>query len=200
MLASSSVLTSLQLCLRHTCAVNRPHVCRRREFKKWVWEAKTSGGVWDAEAFVRMLIFHLQTEARETQTWKFNVFRLSVLSELPLPVGYWSPFPCLLLALLCSPATARVLEQDLFITHEHRRANALHPNLEIRGKRSPSGGSPLCPGSSVKSLRWDRKCCLIWGNPEGGVVLSLSFFWFIGLKIRNLSRSKYASALVCITP
>lgn len=38
---------------------------------------------------------------------------LSVLSELPLPVGYWSPFPCLLLALLCSPATARVLEQDL---------------------------------------------------------------------------------------
>lgn len=113
MLASSSVLTSLQLCLRHTCAVNRPHVCRRREFKKWVWEAKTSGGVWDAEAFVRMLIFHLQTEARESQTWKFNVFRLSVLSELPLPVGYWSPFPCLLLALLCSPATARVLEQDL---------------------------------------------------------------------------------------
>lgn len=76
-------------------------------------EAKTSFGVWDAEAFVRMLIFHLQTEAWETQTWKFNVFRLSALSELPLPVGYWSPFPCLLLALLCSPATARVLEQDL---------------------------------------------------------------------------------------
>lgn len=76
-------------------------------------EAKTSGGVWDAEAFVQMLIFHLQTEARETQTWKFNVFRLNVLSELPLPAGYWSPFPCLLLALLNSPATARVLEQDL---------------------------------------------------------------------------------------
>lgn len=156
-------------------------------------EVKTSGGVWDAEAFVRMLIFHLQTEARETQTWKFNVFRLSVLSELPLPVGYWSPFPCLLLALLCSPATARVLEQDL---SSHTSTGAPTPCILIwRSEESVArwGVAFMSRFICKKSLRWDRKCCLIWGNPEGGVVLSLPFFWFIGLKIRNLSRSKCAS-------
>lgn len=70
-------------------------------------------GVWDALTFMQVLIFHFQSA--ETPTWKFNVGVRMCCVEPPNPCRLLitGSFPCLSLALLCAPVTAKVLEQDL---------------------------------------------------------------------------------------
>lgn len=115
-----------------------------------------------------------------------------VVSNLRLPVDYWSPA----LFLVCrSPPLlshdSRGVGTRPFITHESRRADVLHPNLEIRGNRCLQrlrfmSGS-IRTRSQVINTVW------FWWNMEGLVSSFWAFFKLHWLDSRRRHKRKKSS-------
>lgn len=113
--------------------------------------------VWDDLSVQVLLIFHLQPA--ETHTWKFNVLVRTCCVEPPslCRLLITASFPCLSLASSALLWQPKCWNKTFYHTYESRRADVLHPNLEIRGSWSPRGLCFMSRSIWKKDVRWRVK-------------------------------------------
>lgn len=178
-----------------------PHKCRNTQSCVFVcvFEVKTFRE-FQTPTSVRRLIFHLQPT--ETHTWKFNVFTFVQPPPPPPPCRLLitGSFPCLSLAFSALQWQLKCWNKTFYLTHESRRADVLHPNLEIRGNGVPAGARfyvQVHPKeiSGVKHIWRECVCGHFWGNADwtqGGAIKErkkMCRFSKLNAKIPQLSTS-----------